>query len=108
MTRSVWDAHGGRGVNALRARPHGVNAPSALRHERFRSGPAVLEGERCERAATAGSPTADSVQVGVELDALGVASNRLDSAGDRIAAEEDVVLPAELGGLDHGIVFAGD
>src|SRR5699024_2384728 len=45
--------------------------------------------------------------VGVELDALGVAGDGLDGAGDRVAAEEDVVLSAEFGRLDHGVVLAG-
>src|SRR5699024_479859 len=42
-----------------------------------------------------------------ELDALGVAGDGLDGAGDRVAAEEDVVLSAEFGRLDHGVVLAG-
>src|SRR5699024_2489047 len=48
-----------------------------------------------------------SVQVGVELDALGVAGDGLDGAGDRVAAEGDVVRSAEFGRLDHGVVLAG-
>src|SRR5512144_2078231 len=41
------------------------------------------------------------MQCRVQLDALPLPRDRFDGAGDRVAAEEDVVDAGELGGLDH-------
>src|SRR5690625_333128 len=46
------------------------------------------------------------VQGGVQLDGLALASHRLDRAGQRVAAEQQVGDPGEVAGLD-GVRLAG-